>query len=187
MGTDLLLTTMTAASSYYINHSDPSPHHSGPSGSSDVLDTASSTTTAAVQHKYPEDSQPPQALVFLRSPQTRQGLSIVHDISTKAVKVSSKTVELVDDVVKQVMGATDHPSQSSSPVPSLSPSARPLSPQSGTLIPLPSTSGVQPRAQISTEERLLASADLILSTLDDSARRVFNVGTEELGKVVGHK
>jgi len=33
----------------------------------------------------------------------------------------------------------------------------------------------------------LISADLILSTIDDSARRVLDTGAENIGKVVGHK
>jgi len=54
-------------------------------------------------------------------------------------------------------------------------------------MPIPTTSEAQPPAQISTANSILTSADLILSTLDNSSRRVFRTGTEQFGKVVSHK
>lgn len=36
-------------------------------------------------------------------------------------------------------------------------------------------------------DKLLMSANLLITTIDDSARRVFEVGTDRLGAVVGHK
>jgi spartin len=206
-----LLTTISAASAYYINNSNPSPYHSSqgttnPSGSSDAhgtapypvsISSASMTLTVQDDTKKPQHlPPPPTALVLLTSSKTRQGLSVVHGISTEAAKVSSKTVELVDGMIQQVMGrsktqtpeSTPPPSQSSSPEHSLHPSAACPPPlESGTLIPMASTtspSGAQPRTQVSG---LLISADLILSSLNNSTRRVFTVGTEQFEKIVSHK
>lgn len=43
------------------------------------------------------------------------------------------------------------------------------------------------KKQVGTKDKLLLSADLVLTTLDDSARRVFDVTADRLGAVVGHK
>lgn len=37
------------------------------------------------------------------------------------------------------------------------------------------------------KDKLLMSANLLLTTVDDSARRVFEVGSDRLGAVMGHK
>lgn len=71
-------------------------------------------------------------------------------------------------------------SPSSSRAPSPQPSSHAQSPQSLTAPPLP------PR-KLSTTKRVLLSADLILSTIDVSAKRVLDAGTSRVGAVVGHK
>ena len=201
MSTDLLLRTITAASSYYINHSSPSSYHSslgtpepGTSGSSsDAIGTAPSSSTIAIQDLPPSPLEPP---AFFASLKTRQGLSIAHAISTGVVAASSKTVALVDEMIQQVMETRTPqpipaPSQSVSPIPSL---AAPASPLPGTLIPLSTPPEAQPPGQISTTDSVLISADLILtsaglifSTLNNSTQRALKVGTEEFGKIVNHK
>ncbi|KAG1736854.1 uncharacterized protein EDB91DRAFT_1224496 [Suillus paluster] len=86
--TKLLLTTMTHASSYYINHS--TPHASvGPSSSGSAANPL---------------PPPPRALVFLTSDNARKGLSAVHTMSAQAATVSTKTVSLVDSMIKRAIG-----------------------------------------------------------------------------------
>ena len=219
MTTTLLVTTVTTASSYYISHSPASPYHSGtpasgiPSGGTPV-----------------PPPLPPRALVFLTSEKTQKGLSTVHAMSGQAVKVSTKTIGLIDSMIRRAMGAkskrtkyfpqgvpasgpsgkslaTGPPLPPRSPSPSsystlVPPPYSPYGEKSGSLAPgsafpprrspspapppLPRRSGeTQPR--LTTKDHILISADLILSTIDHSARRMLDTGTEEIGKVVGHK
>ncbi|TFK40246.1 hypothetical protein BDQ12DRAFT_489182 [Crucibulum laeve] len=44
-----------------------------------------------------------------------------------------------------------------------------------------------PQPKLTKKDRVLISADLILSTIDDSTRKILDTGTESLGKVMGHK
>ncbi|KAG2139000.1 hypothetical protein DEU56DRAFT_856873 [Suillus clintonianus] len=126
--TKLLLTTMTHASSYYINHSTPHPS------------VAPSSSGSAASSLPPPP--PPRALVFLTSENARKGLSAVHTMSAQAATLSTKTVSLVDSMVKRAMG-TKKTQQSQSVhngSPSLSP--RSTSPQPppysrGSALPLP--------------------------------------------------
>ena len=224
MTTSLLVTTITTASSYYVSHSAASPHHSGTS--------ASGTPSTSRGGTLAPPPLPPRALVFLSSEKTRKGLSTVHAMSGQAVKVSTKTIGLIDNMIRRAMGAkpkrtkyfphgvpasgpsgkslatgppflTRSPSPSSSSYSTLAPP--PYSPSgeksdslapgsafpsrrspSPAAPPLPPRSGeTQPR--LTTKDHILISADLILSTIDHSARRMLDTGTEEIGKVVGHK
>lgn len=208
MTTSLLVTTITTASSFYVAHSTPSPHHpsSGPS------------TRAG------PPPPPPRALVFLTSERTRKGLASVHAVSGEAVKVSSKTINLIDSMIRRTMGARPRrrerqdlsstpasmgylsPGGSPPPLPPRTPSpsgstSRFALPSYDSVVngtkppPLPtrpsSSSSPLPQAppslKLTTKDRVLLSLDLILSTIDDSARRVLDTGTQEIGKVVGHK
>lgn len=112
--TKLLLTTMTHASQYYINHSTPHPS------------VAPSSLGSADTSPPPP---PPRALVFLTSENARKGLSTVHTMSAQAATLSTKTVSLVDSMIKRAMGTTKK-AQQFQPMhgsPSLSP--RSTSPQ----------------------------------------------------------
>ncbi|KAG5641100.1 hypothetical protein DXG03_005987 [Asterophora parasitica] len=95
--TNLLLTTITTASNYYISHSTPSPYH--PRSSPASASTSKSPTPT------PTPGPPPRALVFLTSERTRKGLSTVHAVSGQAVQVTSKTVSLVDNMIRRAMGS----------------------------------------------------------------------------------
>jgi spartin len=131
---------IAVASSYYINNSNPSPYHSssGASGSSDApafLPTIQHNTEEPKNAPSPSPSPqlsltPPQALVFLTSSKMRQGLSIAHAITAEAVKVTSKTVDLVDGMIENVIAGSDTRTPESTPRPS-----QPLSP--GPSLPEP--------------------------------------------------
>ncbi|KAF8881931.1 hypothetical protein CPB84DRAFT_1838237 [Gymnopilus junonius] len=214
MTTNLLLTTITSASSFYISHSTPSPHHSNA--------PSASTTPSAKK--------------------TRKGFATVHAMSGEAVKISTKTIGLIDKMIRRAMGVpasgpasslapngptppplpprTPSPSRSSiAPPPytpgdeklsylgdqksSLSPrqlaspapttgAAPPLPPRSGTAnksYPVPTSASGPPSLppRLKTRDHLLISADLILSTVDDSLRKVLDVSSEQVGRVVQHK
>ncbi|KAH9483660.1 hypothetical protein JR316_0003130 [Psilocybe cubensis] len=274
MGTNLLITTITTASSFYINHSAPSPHHTASPKSLSPSTSGSgsgASTPASAGGKPPP--VPPRALTFLTSEKTRKNLATVHAYSGTAVKVSAQTVGLIDKMIRRAIGANpkrekyfanvgqqqqqgggssaslglnvpqngssapntrspspgpsssslhapppyaprlhksasfsndrDTPSSSKSgpPLPPRrSPSPMPMpSPQHqyqspgtrspASYAPSPAPSGGPPPIppRLSTKDHILISADLILSTIDHSTRRVLDTGTEQLGRVVGHK
>ncbi|KAL0959199.1 hypothetical protein HGRIS_014478 [Hohenbuehelia grisea] len=99
--TNLLLTTVTAASNYYISHSAPSPYNT-PAG------TPGAGPTSAKSIPGTENSQPPpmpRALVFLTSESTRKGLANVHAVTGQAVKVSTQTISVINDMIQRAMGS----------------------------------------------------------------------------------
>ncbi|KAG0706501.1 hypothetical protein DFH29DRAFT_901388 [Suillus ampliporus] len=210
--TKLLLTTMTYASSYYINHSTPHPSV-GPSSSDSTADPP----------------PPPRALVFLTSESARKGLSAVYTMSAQAATLSTNTVSLVDSMIKRAIGTkrssspqpppysrgsafqpshqfssthlapesskftpptrprSSSPSRFASPYPS--DNKPPLPPrQSGISSPQPgSAPPSSPRPPLKLHRRLLLSADLILSSLDSSMKQFVDVGGQNLGRAVEHK
>ncbi|KAF4614498.1 hypothetical protein D9613_003480 [Agrocybe pediades] len=224
MTTNLILTTITTASSFYISHSTPSPHASGTS-----TPTGTRSTTPGAPGAPPP--LPPRALVFLTSDKTKKNLNTIHAYSGEAVKISSKTVGMIDKMIRRAIGAgpkrqkyfptrKDGAGQESGstltapgpalPAKSRSPSPHPSPPpysyssekQQGEKPPLPprnlgntnaaagsSTSSQPPPLppRLTTKDHLLISADLILSTIDDSTRRLLDTGTEQVGRIVGHK
>ncbi|KAJ7494493.1 hypothetical protein B0H11DRAFT_2004914 [Mycena galericulata] len=220
-GTTLLLTALSAGSSYYTSHSKASPQ------------PVASTSSASSSGPPP---LPPRAVAFLSSARTRKGLAAVHSASGEAVKVSAKTIQLLEELIKSAVGSSKGKGKASStlapgpkpplppriPSPSPSylappppytssagekpplpprrqPSPSPSSPAKGPGPPLPPRTnsgaptnlGTAPEekfsVKLSTTTRILLSADLILSTIDNSTRRLFDAGTDNLGTVVGHK
>ncbi|KAF5344227.1 hypothetical protein D9756_011254 [Leucocoprinus leucothites] len=234
---------------------EPSPHHSSAN-----LTTPNSGNEKRSTSPVPPPL-PPRALVFLTSDRTRKNLRGVHTVSGQAVKISAKTVNKIDNMIRRAMGARPKENRlryvpagpnSLSPVPYASTSPGPASgsapyaaytpvSSSSTLLPggwnsdtkpslpprsnspyaPPSAPGspqplpsqlvqspchppisftissqqyqqhsiadrpVQPK--LTTTRRLLISADLILSTIDDSTRKILDSGTNNLGKVMHHK
>ncbi|KAJ7603494.1 hypothetical protein FB45DRAFT_960379 [Roridomyces roridus] len=193
-GTTLLLTAVSAGSSYYTNRSIPS---SQPDSEPPPL--------------------PPRAVAFLSSARTRKGLSVVHSVSGEAVKVTARTVQMIDGMIKSAMGNSKGKGRSTlspakpplpprAPSPRLAPpppylsspslSEKPALPPRRQPSPAPSSPGkvppppLPPRSdavKLSTTTRLLLSADLILSTIDHSTRRILDSSTSNLGTVVEHK
>ncbi|KAJ3539237.1 hypothetical protein NMY22_g4826 [Coprinellus aureogranulatus] len=198
--TNLVVTTITAASNLYISHSKPSPHHSG--ASTPVGDGPSSAGSS--RGSAPPLPPRPKALVFLTSENTRKNLSKVHAVSGEAVKVSAKTVGYIDSMIRRAMGAkpkrdrtafmrTGTPSSTPPPSaatekgglapPPYSGSGSSRSPSPGVPPPLPP----RDRTKLTNKDRILISADLILSTIDDSTRKILDAGTQQVGKVMHHK
>ncbi|KAJ7043004.1 hypothetical protein C8F04DRAFT_1073345 [Mycena alexandri] len=219
--TTLLLTAISAGSSYYTSRSKPSTPRTA------------STSSVSTPGSAAPPPLPPRAVAFLSSARTRKGLAAVHSVSGEAVKVSAKTVEIIDGMLKKALGsskgkgrATLTPGSRSSrpPLPPRAPSPSPyLAPPppystSSDMVPLtsekpplpprrqpspspspsrgssptpptlpPRKSGEVISLKLSTTARILLSADLILSTIDNSTRRLLESGSENLGTVVGHK
>ncbi|KAI0324694.1 hypothetical protein GY45DRAFT_342417 [Cubamyces sp. BRFM 1775] len=233
--TSMLLSGLTHAAGYYISHSTPSPHASG-------------SQTPKDPNAPPPP--PPRALLLLSHPKTHATLSRAYAISGQAVRVSQKTVGVVESMIRRAVGGQDKPkpaassrpvrptptpaasapaipiaSSSSSltdvpppPYPGSSPSQEaldgkpPLPPRRGAPPPLPprsrskspvppgtpqppsqptpsssSTSPLPPPRPLKKHEKLLLSANLVLATVDDSAKRMLDVGSAQLTAVVGHK
>ncbi|KAJ3570121.1 hypothetical protein NP233_g4612 [Leucocoprinus birnbaumii] len=235
--TNLLVTTITTASNLYISKTNPSPHHSSANLTTSNAGSEK-RSTSPIPGRSPSPNPPPlppRALVFLTSDRTRKNLRSVHTISGQAVRVSAKTVQKIDGMIRRAMGARPKENRLGS-FPSRPNSLTPVSYASSSIpsgqvpyaiytptlmfhaqhpvhlnllrFPLARTlyyhhlthnhlpqqtqqlnpfadPPIQPK--LTTTHRLLISADLILSTIDDSARRILDSGTNNLGRVMHHK
>ncbi|OJT13433.1 hypothetical protein TRAPUB_10031 [Trametes pubescens] len=88
--TSMLLSGLTSAASYYINHSTPSPHASG--------------------SQTPGSGPPPppaRAILLLSHPRTHSALSSAYAVSGQAVRVSQKTVSVVESMIRRAVGGKD--------------------------------------------------------------------------------
>ncbi|KAJ7253389.1 senescence-associated protein-domain-containing protein [Mycena haematopus] len=180
--TTLLLTAISAGSAFYMSRSKPSAQR------------VPSSTSVGSSEPPP---LPPRAVAFLSSARTRKGLAAVHSVSGQAVKVSAKTVAIIDGMVKRAVGNSkgkSRPQDEKPPLPPRqqpSPSSRSPSPMRPALPPRKSGDPPAPAEQVplklSKTARVLLSADLIWSTIDNSTQRILQSGTQNLGAVVGHK
>ncbi|KAJ3813623.1 hypothetical protein F5876DRAFT_73732 [Lentinula aff. lateritia] len=210
--TNLLVNVVSSASSNYVNRSSPS------------LSTVSGAKSS------PSSSSSSKAVAFISSSRTRTGLTHAHAVTAQAVKVSGKTLSVIDDMIGKMIGtkgssntprgisktSTVMPSSSFTDVvnipppppystspnpftdsvkPPLPPRKAPLLSQSGSeKPPLPprsiSTPATAPPVSSSTltaKAKLILSADLILSTLDQSVKQLIDVGGRSATRVVGHQ
>ncbi|KAI8999085.1 hypothetical protein BD414DRAFT_476947 [Trametes punicea] len=248
--TSMLLKGLTNAANYYIQHSTPSPHASG---------------SRTPQDPNAPPPPPPRALLLLSHPRTHATLSRAYAISGQAVRVSQKTVGIVENMIRRAVGngqdqskaaatpsrlsrpasastatsasapaaqveaASSSTSLSEPPPPYPGPTAAqtqaitdgkpplpprrgvppPLPPRSRSKSPVPTAEKSQsvpaltssslpgpstapapapaPGRPLKKTEKLLLSANLVLATVDDSARRMFDVGSQQITAVVGHK
>jgi spartin len=195
--TNLVLTAITSASSYAIKHSEPHPSASKSKSSSGT-----------------PPPLPPRAIALLTSERTRKGISTVHAMSGQAVQISTQTLGLLDKMIKRAVGSkgkrgriresipmggsTLSPgsiaspvtrSRSPSPVPPPYSEKPPLPPRpSRSPSPLPpSSSSMGPVDRLRKRDRFIISADMILTSIDDSAKQIMDVGGQQLNAVIGHK
>ncbi|KAH9939583.1 hypothetical protein B0H21DRAFT_756277 [Amylocystis lapponica] len=96
--TSLILTGVTSASTYYINHSTPAPY--APDSNSSPPSSAESAPN------------PPRVLQALTSPQAHAALAQAHTFSGQAVRVSQRTVELVEGMIRRAVGGQPTPARS---------------------------------------------------------------------------
>ncbi|KAJ3973509.1 senescence-associated protein-domain-containing protein [Lentinula raphanica] len=198
--TNLLVNVVSSASTYYIYHSSSSLATQKSSGSGSSTNSASSSTSKAV--------------AFISSSRTQTGLTHAHALTAQAVKVSGKTLSLIDDMIGKIVGskpkskspntsssrsATLPPPYSASPYPSadskpplpprnlstssqLTPEKPPLPPRSNT----PQAPPLPPRT-LTKKAKLVLSADLIMSTIDQSLKQLIDVGGRSATRVVEHR
>ncbi|GBE82757.1 hypothetical protein SCP_0411420 [Sparassis crispa] len=224
--TSVLLSGITTASTFYINHSTPSPYASSSSASSaprtpDSREDSSALLSAAqpTPSSSPAPVPLPLPLQILSSPRTHAALSSAQVFSRQAMRLSHRTAGFIDDLLSRVVSgvSTQQTSTSTSnaatrpdgekadaPPPPYDAGAsqvgsqrgeKPLLPPSRTHTPQPEK--LEPRTQanqmpaaeqqLPTRDRLALSANLVLASVDDSARRVWEVGSERLAAVVEHK
>ena len=112
-------------------------------------------------------------------------------VSGKAVKVSSKTIEVVDGLIKKAVGRKDK-AKPQSPTPSTRGVPPNLPPRNGGTESLPpyADSGppsLPPRPALRKRDKLILSADVVLSTIEESVKRIIETGSEEVTRVVTHK
>lgn len=165
--TSLLLAGITSASNYYIAHSSPGAPKPA-SGSSSP-------------RPPPSPSSPSSAL------------STAHTVSDKARAASAKTADMVGNIITRAMGGKSTVPQTPPSTivmetpPPYSVYAPKRKPQLPPRVQPENDADDAPRGPPGVTLRLLMSANLLLTTVDDSARRVFEVSTDRLGAVVGHK
>ncbi|KAF7353750.1 Senescence domain-containing protein [Mycena venus] len=205
------------------------------SGSTTLLLSAISaaSSSSAVSSTSTPPPLPPRAVAFLSSARTRKGLAAVHSVSGEAVKVSAKTVAIIDGMIKRAVGSGKGKGKGRSLAPPAKPPFTPSHAQSfprGFFVPrsaptiyelcerkactspAPATvsicllqfdshrlcpllqaqakhlpSHLAARVALALKARILLSADLIWSTIDNSTKRILDSGTHNLGAVVGHK
>jgi len=109
-------------------------------------------------------------------------------VSGKAVNVSSKTIEVVDGLIKKAVGRKERAKPQSPP-----PGTRGVPPrwsgEKGSLPP-PSDSGpppLPPRPALRKRDKVILSADVVLSTIEESIKRIIDTGSDEITRVVAHK
>jgi spartin len=121
-------------------------------------------------------------------------LTQAHIVSGKAVKVSAKTIEVVDGLIKNAVGRKEK-GKPQSPIPGtrgVPPNLSPRSGDKGSLTPPPafSDSGpppLPPRPTLRKRDKLILSADVVLSTIEESIMRIIDTGSEEITRLVAHK
>lgn len=160
--TTILVSGISTASKYYVTHSRPhtpsSPPQPGPSQRSGIV---------------------------ISNPRTRSALTQAHLISGKAVKVSSKTVEVVDGLIKKAVGRKEKAKPQSPPnLPPRNGEKGVQTPSSGLSdVPPP----IPPRPTLRKRDRLILSAEVVFATIEESFLRVVDTGSEEITRVVAHK
>lgn len=185
----MLLSGITSASNYYIAHSTPGTPASTSGANSPVVPTTPSVTNST--------------------------LAKAHALSGQARAATAKTADVVGGMIRYAVGGKSKPSSSSTtpsaytsppprsplpqgpppPYPVYTPKQHPQHAQDGLDNSLdaklaagePTDEPGGPRKPVRTIDRVIMSANLVLTTVDDSARRVFEVGSDRLGAVVGHK
>jgi len=159
--TNLVSSGISSATSYYITHSEPTR----------------------------------EPVTF--SDTTRQNLRRVHNISGQAVMVTSKTTGMIHKMIEKLADRVTGRGSSSSPAPAFPPRSRdglspsniaspypgPPSSQSTSRTPPP----LPPRKRPAILNRMLASTDLLLTTIEHSAHHIISNGTQDASRAMGHK
>ncbi|KAF8528187.1 senescence-associated protein-domain-containing protein [Hysterangium stoloniferum] len=140
----------------------------------------------SVSNYYISHSTPsPKAVEF--SPRARANMKRIHKISGTAVDVTSKTtgaiLQSVEFVANKLAGPSSKPVQR--PPPSLPPRDG-ISTTKSSEAPMPVPPPLPPRKP-RLLNRILASTDLLLTTLEHSANTLIVTGTDAVSASLGHK
>jgi spartin len=151
----------------------------------------SSATSYYIAHSQPAN----QPVVF--SDTTRQNFRRMHKISGTAVKVTSKTTGMINKMVEQLADRVAGRSSASSSAPALPPRYNSGPPSSGFTPPYPGSPYAQPNSPAppplpprrgpGVVNRVLASTDLLLTTVEHSAHHLITNGTHDVSRAMAHK
>ena len=200
--TNLVLTAITSASSYVIKHSDPHPSVSMSSSG-----TPPPLPPRALVLLTSERTRKGLSAVHAMSGQAVQisakTLGLLDSMIKRAIgsgtgkEAGRGRVNMPMSTSMLYPGAPSiNRSRSSSPAPPAYgekpplPPRRELSPQPPALPPRSGSSTSLkpgPPATFRKRDRLMISVDMILSTIDNSAKQIMDVGSQQLNAVVGHK
>ncbi|KZP32615.1 hypothetical protein FIBSPDRAFT_774582 [Athelia psychrophila] len=206
--TSLVTYAMTSASTYYIRNSQAQPPSSSKSpgaGPPPLPPRALVVLTSERTRKGLATMHAMSGQVASISAKTAKAIGV---LESKIIRTAvGKGKEVYAQTSTQSPSTLGPPLPSRSQTPSASSSAvhsRAASPQPSfsspppyavytsrnppSLPPRPSAPKVDPSIPLpSNPRRLIASADLILSTIDTSAKQLVDVGSKQLGAVMGHK
>lgn len=149
--------------------------------------TSAVTTGMTSASKFYISHSTPTSKPVEFSPRTRDNVKRIHNISGKAVQVTTKTTgaifKTVEYIATKVVGPSPGPSTPNSPPP--------LPPRSNNYEKAPAASQGTPPPPPAQKprllNRLLASTDLLLSTIDYSAKKLLESGSEAISASLTHK
>lgn len=190
--TSLLVSGITSASNYYIAHSAPGTPAPGSGANSPAAQSSPSTANTALAKAH--------ALSGQARAVTTKTADVVEGVIRRAMggkpKASTSSANPPAGYASPAQGSPA-PQGLPPPYAVYMPKARPQRPgtpseKSSNLAGDKTAEGAQggepvPRKPLRRIDRVLMSADLVLTTVDDSARRMFEVSSDRLGAVVGHK
>ncbi|ESK92237.1 hypothetical protein Moror_4769 [Moniliophthora roreri MCA 2997] len=214
--TNLLVRVISGASNYYISHSQPSPHHSSTNLARSGDASGSSTPPPpppprALVFLTSEKTRKNLAKVQTVSTQAAKvsgkTIAIIDDIIYRAIngkEKSSKGKGTTSTLAAPVpQSGTNSGRTSPAPPPYTSQvnlaaggnNKPPLPPRaSGSTVPLnrsnspnPAPPPPLPPRKLGFKGRIILSADLILSTIDESTKKLINVGADSATAIVQHK
>jgi len=109
-------------------------------------------------------------------------LTQAHIVSGKAVQVSTKTIEVVGSLVKKAVGRKERAKAQNPPnLPPRQDGKRSLTPSSDRGPTLPT------RPMLRKRDKLILSAEVVFSTIEESLNRVLDTSSEEITRIVTHK
>jgi spartin len=112
-------------------------------------------------------------------------LTQAHIVSGKAVKVSAKTLDVVEGLVKKAVGRKEKAKAQNTP------NLPPRQDGKRSPAPTPVFSGANPslppRPTLRKRDKLILSAEVVFATMEESLHRILDTSSEEITRVVTHK
>ncbi|KAK7037508.1 hypothetical protein VNI00_011000 [Paramarasmius palmivorus] len=213
--TNLLVRVISGASNYYIAHSQPSPHHSSTNlaagSNGDASRSGSSSNTPppppprALVFLTSEKTRKNLTTVHTVSTQaakvSSKTISVIDDMIHRAISGKDKAAAAKGKAPASRTTLAPHAqpggSGRTSPSPSLAPppytsqfdhaiQQQPIQFPDSTFTASPAPPPLPPR-NLGLKGRIILSADLILSTIDESTKKLINVGADSATAIINHK